>query len=128
MKHLRSLLATLAITSVSVLAAGCAADTGDDENDEMGEMGSLETPMLQSEGTIGLCDMDTYIGSGSCVTGCSRGNSCGVNKWSWSCTGYNYEHWKNYPQQNNFYYRLSGTKAYTFCQGSDPSTCPGFCN
>lgn len=126
MKKAQLVLAFAAMLPVFALMPACNAEVADEG--EVTPAGAIDAPEGEAEGQVGLCFMDTYIGAGSCAAACSRGALCGVGKYKWTCSNYNYEHWKSYPEQYDSYVRTSGAFTITYCQGSNPANCTGFCN
>ena len=126
MKNWRHIAALVAIVPVFASIPACGGEEQYTETEPDPIVETIDTPELESEGTIG-CNKSDYVGAGSCVQSCTKIGTCVSGAFKWSCSAYNYEHWKGLAGENN-YFQTSGPIARQFCQNTNPVNCPGFCN
>lgn len=74
------------------------------------------------------CNLQTYVGMGSCHQTCNlTGALCSNGTKQWSCYAINYEHWKSSTGANQYRARGWENGWVTKCQNTNPVNCPGFC-
>ena len=120
--------ASLFLVAGLFILAGCGGALEEPTDTADSAAPVQEEPKTQGEVKAMACYPYTFMGSGSCHYRCSdSGSYCNGAK-QWTCTAYNYDHYKTSTGADNYIARWNSAFTVTKCQNTNPTNCPGFCN